>query len=337
MAVSMKEVAKRSGVSIKTVSNVINHVPNMSPATRERVLEAIRELHYVPNVQARSLVLKQKGAAKSQLGFRIGCIFPANVGKYESSYYTMIFKGLENEITQRCHQLSFIESVSSLEENVIRMNYLLSGEATDAVISFAAPGSEMHRRIEHLPHVLIGSHPHNESVSVDKLGGMAALMEHLYVLGHRSFGYVGALNDDRFKAFTFELFQRGLSANPDWIAECGFRFEAAKTAAWTILEKKDRPTAIVGVSDRVAIGVMHAAYELHLRIPEDLSIAGFDNRPESEMVYPPLTTVDANMEGMGRMAVRMLLERLADSTLDASCRILNSRLIVRQSTGSPSK
>ena len=107
MSANMKDVALRCGVSIKTVSNVINHLPNVGEKTRQTVLEAIRELNYVPNIQARSLVMKQP-AAKSQLGYRIGCIFPNGTGKYDNSYFTMILKGIEEEIISQGQQLSFI-------------------------------------------------------------------------------------------------------------------------------------------------------------------------------------------------------------------------------------
>ncbi len=336
MAVSMKEIARRCNVSIKTVSNVINRLPNVGEKTRREVLEAIRELNYVPNLQARALVMKQRGA-KSQLGYRIGCIFPARVNKYEDSYFTMIFKGIEDEVAARGQQLSFLASISELEENPLKMNWYLSPDQTDAVISFVGPDSRSFRRIAAHPLVLIGKQEGYESIGVDKFGGIAGLIEHLHSLGHFRIGYVGKLDDDRFRAFRLEAEQRGIPLHPEWFLDGPFGFASGKEAGYRFLALPERPTAVCCASDYTAIGFLHPLLDAGLRIPQDLSVTGYDNLPESALVYPPLTTVDVNMEGIGRLAVRVLLDQIAHPSPERSCHTLSSRIVIRTSTGKAGK
>ncbi len=331
-AVRMKEVAARCHVSIKTVSNVINRLPNVGEETRRAVLEAIRELNYVPNLQARSLVLKQTGS-KSQLGYRIGCIFPAGLNKYENSYFTMIFKGIEEELCARGQQLSFLASISELEENPLKMNWLLSPDQTDALLSFVGPDHRAFPRIAALPLVLIGKRKEYESVCIDKFGGMADLISHLCELGHTQFGYVGRLEDDRFRAFRMELEQRGLPVHPEFYFDSAFGFESGKRAAGKIPELPAPPTALCCASDYTAIGVIHALLEAGVRIPQEISVTGYDNLPESALVYPPLTTVDIQKEGIGRLAVRAVLERIRHPEEEPSCHTLPARIVIRSSSG----
>ncbi len=333
---NMKEIAERCGVSIKTVSNVINQRPNVGEETRSAVLQAIRELNYVPNTQARALVLKQQEAG-IRFGCRIGCILPAGVGKYDNSYFTMIFKGIEEEIVRREHQLSFIAPITELAENPLKLNHFLSPAQTDAVISFVGPGHPDFARIAALPLVLIGKQEGFESISIDKFGGVRDLVEHLASLGHTKIGYVGALHDDRFRAFRMELEFRGLPARNEWFADCAFGFAPGREAARKLLRQNELPTAIFGASDYTAIGVMHALGEAGLRVPEDVSVTGYDNLPESALVFPPLTTVDINKEGIGRLAVRTAFEQFRQPPEEHSCHTLQAVPVIRTSTGKAKK
>lgn len=334
MSANMKDVAQRCGVSIKTVSNVINRLPNVGEKTRKAVLEAIRELNYVPNIQARSLVMKQPGA-KSQLGYRIGCIFPNGTGKYDDTYFTMIFKGIEEEIANQGQQLSFLSSATELEENPLKMNWLLAPEQTDAVLSFVGPDSPLFERFSQMPFILIGGESKDcETVCIDKSGGAAELLRHLYDLGHRDIAYIGPLNDGRCRAFRFEAMQRGLSLRDDCMIESGcWGMEPGRTGAKRLLALEQRPTAVFAASDRLAFGVMHELQDAGLRIPRDISVAGYDNLPESRIVYPALTTVDINKEGTGRLAVRLLLDRIRNPQRENATHTLPTRLVIRTSTG----
>lgn len=336
MAVGMKDVAKRCDVSIKTVSNVINNAPNIGPATRARVLEAIRELNYVPNLQARSLVVR-KSAPKSHLGYRIGCIFPEGQSVYTNSYYSSIFKGIEEELAVQNAQLAFSIAVDELEKHPLKLNCLLSSENTDALISFPGPDNVIFDRISALPFVLMSGPTGYESVNIEKSGGVAEIIEHLYKLGHRRIVYVGDLKDERFHAFRFELSRRELSVRPEDYLECSFGLESGKSAGLALLKQKTLPTAIFAASDYTAIGVMHTLLAHGIKIPQDISIAGYDNLSESTIIYPTLTTVDPNKEGIGRLAVRTVLDRIRHPKREPSIHTLGSQLVIRESTGGASR
>ncbi len=201
------------------------------------------------------------------------------------------------------------------------------------MISFVGPGHPDFAKIAALPLVLIGKKEGFESISIDKFGGVRDLVEHLASLGHTRIGYVGDLNDDRFRAFRMELEFRGFPARKEWFADCVFGFVSGREAARNLLRQNELPTAIFGASDYTAIGVMHALGEAGLRIPEDISVTGYDNLPESALVYPPLTTVDINKEGIGRLAVRIAFEQFRQPSGEHSCHTLAALPVIRASTG----
>ena len=278
-------------------------------------------------------------AAKSQLGYRIGCIFPNGTGKYDNSYFTMILKGIEEEIISQGQQLSFISPAAELEENPLKMNWLLAPEQTDAVISFVGPDRPLFERFSKMPFILIGGKQKDyETVCVDKSGGASELLHHLYDLGHRDIAYIGPLNDERCRAFRFEAMQYGISLRDECMIESGnWEMEGGCTGAKQLLTLKQRPTAVFAASDRLAFGIMHELQDAGLRIPSDISVVGYDNLPESQIIYPALTTVDINKEGTGRLAVRLLLERIRNPQRENAIHTLPTRLIIRNSTGKVKK
>lgn len=328
--VAMKDIAVMCGVSVKTVSNVINKHPNVRDEVRRRVMEAIRETGYVPNLQARALVMKNAGPV-SQLGYRIGCIIVSAIRKYQDSYYLMIFKGIEDEIRRSGNQLVFIEVEEELQQDPLRSNFLLAAGNTDGIISFVGEESGIFSRMEKLPLVLIGQHRRFDSVSVSKVEGLALLMNHLHDCGHRAIGFVGGMTDDRFSSYLSEVNRYGLVQRQEWCFPVGYGFDAGHTAGEALLRLPERPTAMVCASDMTAIGFIHAMYEHGLRVPDDISVTGYDDIPEAKLIYPPLTTVDVNKEGVGRLAVRALLERIEHSDQEPCCRSLPAELIVRNS------
>jgi len=328
--IAMKDIAEMCGVSVKTVSNVINNHPNVRAGIRDRVLSAIRKTGYVPNLLARALVMGNAGPA-SQLGYRIGCIIVSGIKKYQDSYYLMIFKGIEEEIRKSGNQLVFIEVEDDLQKDPLRMNFLLSTGNADGIISFVGENSEVLSRAGKLPLVMVGENHNYDSVSIGKIEGIALLMGHLRNCGHRHVGFVGSTTDERFRAFMFELNHYGFECRPEWCFDEGFGFDAGHSAGERLMGLPDRPTSVLCASDMTAIGFVHAVCEKGLRVPDDISVTGYDDVPEAKLVYPPLTTVDVNKEGVGRLAVRALLERINHPEQDTCNRNLPVKLVVRNS------
>ena len=146
--------------------------------------------------------------------------------------------------------------------------------------------------------------------------------------------YIGPLNDKRCRAFSFEAMQYGISLRDDCMIESGnWEIEAGHTGVKRLLALTQRPTAVFAAADRLAFGIMHELQDAGLRIPCDISVAGYDNLPESQIIYPSLTTVDINKEGTGRLAVQLLLERIRNPQRENVIHTLPTKLIVRKSTG----
>ncbi len=328
--VSMKDVASLCGVSFKTVSNVINRHPNVRAEVRERVLAAIAETGYVPNLQARALVLKKAGPA-SHLGYRIGCVISEPIRQNSNSYYSMILRGIESEIRHAGHQLKFIEADDELLRDPLRLNYFISPENTDGMISFVAEQSAVFSRLCSRPLVLIGKHDKYDCVTSRKVDGIALVMNHLFQQGHRDIGFAGGADGDRRKAFLAELNRLQLEFRAEWCLGPGYGFAPGRTAAHALTKLPGLPTAMVCANDLTAIGMIHGLLEQEVPVPERVSVTGYDDIPEGQLIYPPLTTVNVNAEGAGRMAVRALLERIRNPEQEVCSRSLPVSLVVRGS------
>jgi len=172
----------------------------------------------------------------------------------------------------------------------------------------------------------------------DYSAGTRALMTHLLELGHRKIGFIygvaqEAQGSDRLTSYRQVQKEAGLSGNETFEMHCGDRMEDAYRAAYELLSRPERPTALLVINDMLAIAVIRAANDLGLSIPYDLSIAGFDDIPFSNYTSPRLTTVSGKAEESGRDAVRLLLRRFAEPDLPQQVTTSNIELIVRESTG----
>ncbi|MBN8216871.1 MAG: LacI family DNA-binding transcriptional regulator [Spirochaetes bacterium] len=340
-SISLKDVARLAGVSFKTVSNVVNQVEHVRPQTREKVLNAIRELGYRPNADARRLVLGARGGiGRSHSGLRIGCILRDQIAKYQSSYFTGVFAGIEAELKDRGHFLAFMESREELERNPLLFNALTGEAMLDGVISFVGTQerSFWNRLASAYPLVAIGGRGKELRVDADKSEGVRLAVEHLSGLGHRNLAFVGGgaadleTADMRPLAFLAELAARALPIEASWRGGIGFGFEVGYEEGKRLLALPRRPDAIVCASDLTAIGVVHALLSAGVAVPGEISVVGYDDIPEARLVHPPLTTIHVPLEELGREAVRLLLSRIADPGAPLAARLLPVGLIPRAST-----
>ncbi|MBI4978724.1 MAG: LacI family DNA-binding transcriptional regulator [Spirochaetes bacterium] len=338
---SMKDIARKCGVSIKTVSNVVNNAPHVKEMVREKVINAIREMGYVPNAAARQLVLgRTPSIGRRHSGLNIACILRGDIAKYQSTYFTGIFAGIESELKAKGHYLAFMESCEELERQPLLFNALLNSGAIDGIISFA--GSDRRDIYEKLtalaPVVGIGGTEHDVCVNADKARGMRLAVEYVSSLGHSDIGFLGGVKkgpgaDTRFTSFLAEMHARGLAVRDEWCLGDGFGFDIGRSAGSALLSGGKRPTAVLCASDLTAIGAVHSFLESGLSVPNDISVVGYDNIPESSLIYPQLTTIDVPKEDIGREAVRMLLARIAEPDVRPANRQLPVSLVVRGSSG----
>jgi DNA-binding LacI/PurR family transcriptional regulator len=336
-APTIRDVARLSGVSHTTVSFVINDVAgeSISEETRARVLEAVKLLDYHPSEAARSL--------NRRTSTLIGFALPES----ENAHYQEIAIGIERYVEE--HNFGLFRVLTHFEDaREQRCFTWLKQKRYDGLILIPASGSRLNEELNHLfdqgyPVVTLGvMHSRVDNVQAELERGEREIIQHLFELGHRRIGYIHGVADHTIFDYRLDACVRaqqklGLTVRDEWIHRCGPTVADGYNAAKMLFEgrsKKDCPTALVVVNDLLASAVVAALSSLGLRIPQDVSIATFDNTNLAQYtVFPPLTSVDYQAYEMGRQAAELLIARLAQRDRPRVHLEMRARLIVRQSTG----
>lgn len=327
------EVAAEAGVSFATVSRVINNDVHVRPETRERVLAAMQRLGFVANRQARSLA-----GGKSNL---IGLLVP-DLG---TGYIGEIIRGIDTELSwtgidlilYTTHRTATKESnyVANLARGMVDgLLLVLPRSPVDYLVTLTR---------QNFPFVLIDHQGTGEScpaVGATNWQGAYTATEYLISLGHKRIGFItGSMDlgcaENRLKGYRSALRTYHIDDTSELIYEGTFSQPDGYAGACALLDLENPPTAIFASNDVMAMGVMDAVRNRGLRIPDDISVVGFDNIPQSAMVYPPLTTVQQPLEQMGRVAAQMLISILKNGEKDPSRIELPTELVVRSSTSPP--
>ena len=337
MKVTVKDVARQAGVSVGTVSNVLNHKEGeFTQETRERVLQAVRDLKYRPNQVARSLVRRESraiGVTYIGLGPELsdnaylvevldGVVAAAAAESYNLVLYTRMPPGFEDE-----HLSHFTDG------RIDALCVIGTEEASPLVPMLAAAA---------LPFIVIGVEEPQPGVSwidVDNRVGATLATERLLRAGHQRvmhFGGVRAQRSARYRAGAFcrTMRRHGLPARLADVEWCDYNRRGGREAAERVLRQPDRPTAIFAADDQVALGVIDAARQMGLRVPEDLSVVGFDDCREAALSAPPLTTVRQPARSIGEEAARWLIHHLQSDRSDTiQCRV--QPVLVERATVGP--
>lgn len=325
-APSMQDVATAAGVSHQTVSRVVNNEATIRAATRAKVEDAIAELGYRRNLAARAL------AADRTLA--IGLIIPPGVDFGPTSMFHAIDRALRRH-GYRPVIASSARDADSLRESI---DFVL-GQQVDGVIVIAPhvwAAEAIERARVRTPLVSIQTRPssHAPSVSVDQRAGVRLLVEHLVSMGHVAVQHIAGPLDfqeglDRAEAFDDAVaahrIERGPRLAGDWSAASGFAAASQLSPA---------TTAVVCGNDQMAFGLISGLRAAGRRVPEDVSVVGFDDTPESRYFSPPLTTVRQDFTALGELATRTLLARI-DGRPDAVHAVLVPSLILRESSARP--
>lgn len=329
--VTIQDVARTAGVSVTTASRVLNNKDDVAPETYEKVRRVMQELNYTASLAAKGM--------RSRVTKVIGLVVPG----VSDVFYQEIIKGVGAGIHGSGYDLMIYTSErptannGSWEQEHVT---LLSSGLTDGciVVTPSAPAFPPGARI-----VVID--PQGDGAAVpsilarNKIGALNA-MEYLVGLGHQRIGFIGGRPDAlsairRREGYVDGLSAAGLPFNADWVIDGDYTRERGQEAAHSLLCLPEQPTAIFAANDKMAFGVMDAARELGLRIPEDVSVVGFDNLPEAAQVTPRLTTVDQSIQEMGRLAVKLLFDVLSGATLGATQIRVPTRLVIRDSCAAP--
>jgi LacI family transcriptional regulator len=331
-AVNITDVAQRAGVSISTVSRVLNNSDYpIRPETRQKVLEAIEELQFRPNDVARSLLLKQTHT--------IGLIVP----DISNPYYPELSLGVEATASEHGYAVIFCNTSRRPEKVEYYLDVLLQKRADGIII--AGGGTDLSQISQGTLRsdtkiALVGKHhlPF-PSVQVDNFGAAREITSHLLHLGHRHIAFIsGPPNltsvQDRLAGYKASLEERGISEDNRLICEGDFGAESGYSATLSLLRGEPTPTAIFAANDRMAISAMAAAADVGLRVPNDLTVVGFDDIITASLVRPSLTTVALPAYEIGASAMRLML-RLLEGEECPKTVWLPTQLVIRQSSGPP--
>lgn len=326
---SLEEVAKRAGVSTATVSRVLNNLEIVRPSTKARVLKAIAELNYQPNLHARTLA----GGRSNTIG-----MIASNL---ENPFFFDVFRSLEARA--RLHGYEVVVAHTDYDpERLVRSVRLMIGRRVAGlavVVSEMDPALMKELHAARTPCVFydVGKpHERMTNIRVNYRHGIERLVEYLHDLGHRRLAFVGhhttlAPTSERATAFVSGV--RKFSPEIEWRTEVDRDgLEGGRMAALRILAAGFQPTAIVCVNDFMAAGVMRALREKGLRIPEDVSVTGFDNVRLAEFCEPPLTTVHIPRDEVGRLAFAALVPDKEIPGIAGQEIVIEPEVVLRSST-----
>ena len=321
----MADVARAAGVSVATVSKVVNGRDGISQATFGKVLTAVNELGYEASLGARSL----RSHKTNVLGVLVAEFEP---------FSTELLKGVSEAIGGTGYELLAWSgghrgasvgwerrSLARLGGTLIDGAILVTPTVVDAGAGIPVVAIDPHTGPADVP-----------SVDSDNLAGAVLATEHLLGLGHRRIALLGGRPDLesarlREQGFRAAMAAAGVPVDESMVCNGGYRPETAEGPARELLTRADRPTAIFGANDLMAIRTVQVAHELGLVVPDDLSVIGFDNVPESALVSPPLTTVQQPLHDMGAAALDLLVRMLEEPDAEVSDVRLPTALVERGS------
>lgn len=328
----IEDVAAAAGVSMKTVSRVLNNEPNVREVTRARVMQMVEQLQYKPNLSARSLA--------GQRSYVVALVY-----NNPSRNYLMEIQSGMLEACRMSHYNLVLAPMGSGKQRAVDIKGLFEYFGPDGVVLIPPLTDDdvvlSYLEEHHVPFACIA--PRNPQsrigVMMDETAAVLALMDGLIALGHRRIGHIkgppshGACQW-RYKGYRDALKKAGIAYDPQLITHGEFSHESGISGANRLLDLANPPTAIFAANDDMAAGVIRAAYERGLVVPRDLSVCGFDDTPIARHIYPALTTVRQPTSEMGRLATLELLQHIRAPS--AGCMVhVEHALIFRESTRPP--
>lgn len=310
MAITIKDVAARCGLSVSTVSKAFNHYCDISEHTREMVQRTAREMGYFPNAIARAL--------KANRSYNLGVLFvDGSETGLTHDFFAAVLEGFKAEAERCGYDMTFINhhigrtAMSYLEH----CRYRNVDGICLACVDFHAPEVQELAAAD-LPCVSIDhAYPGRPCVLSENLQGMEVLVHRAFSLGHRKIAYVHGqsctVTDSRIAGYRRAMASCGLAVRREWLKTCVyFRPDRGREAALSLLRLPDPPTCILMPDDYACLGALEAASELGLRVPEDLSLGGYDGMRLAQHIRPRLTTIAQNASQIGMLAARRLVDAI---------------------------
>ncbi|MDR7342765.1 DNA-binding LacI/PurR family transcriptional regulator [Pantoea alhagi] len=324
---SIQKIARLAGVSVATVSRVLNNSDSVKDKNRDKVLNAIRDSNYQPNLLARQL-----RTARSSMVLVM-------VSDISNPFCAEVVKGIEETAEKNGYRILLCNSGADIDRSRSSLQ-LLAGKMVDGIITMDAFSKlpDLARMINKAPWVQCAEYADAGDIScvgINDAEASQAMVRYLAEKGHQR---IALINHDLSYKYA-RLRQRGYlsqlaSSQLDWqsIAYASeLSFNAGKQAMKTLLASEERPDAVFAISDTLAAGAMAAIQEAGLRIPQDIAVAGFDGTELSEMVFPPLTTIVQPSRDIGRQALALLLKKIDNPDAVAERTIMSWELVQRAS------
>lgn len=327
---TISQVAERAGVSVTTVSHVINETRFVSGAVRERVQQAMDELGYRPNALARSL---RRGETHT-----LGLILPDS----SNPFFAEVAQNIEVAAFEQGYNVILCNAQGAPSKERLYLDVLQKRQVDGLILLSTGEDGESLSQALHrdIPIVMLDRDlpaADADVVLVDNRLGAVVATNHLLELGHRRIGCISGpshINPSarRVSGYLDSLAGAGIAFDETLVVRGDFHPESGRAGAHALLSRPDRPSAIFACNDLMAIGAVRAACELGLNVPEDVSFVGFDDIQLASYITPPLTTVVQPKAGMARTAVQLLFERMADRSLPARRHVLSPTLVTRASS-----
>jgi LacI family transcriptional regulator len=332
--VTIREIADLAGVSIATVSRVMNGHSDVAEETRDLVMRVVRENGYATNRSARGLSAGRTGL----VGVLVPLVYPV--------YFSAILSGAAEALYEQELRLVLSPTQHEHDREVSLLDRLMHGMTDGALIVLPEESSEELARLLEQGYRFVVVDPRLPldervpSVSAAHASGADQAMSHLLGLGHRRIAAITGprgwvATEDRRRGYHAALAAKGILPEPALEVEADFEIGPGRDAAGHLLDLHDPPTAIFAFNDNLAIGALQAARDRGLRVPGDLSVVGFDDVEPATIVTPTLTTVRQPLAEMGRTAVNLLMRLLERQRFETLRVELATRLVVRESTGPP--
>jgi LacI family transcriptional regulator len=330
MPVTMRDVAQKAGVSIKTVSRVVNDQGEISDETRQRVMTAITELGYRPSRIARAMV--------TQRTHTVGMVIP----DITNPFFPEVARGVQ-DLAQAKDYNVFICNTDEYGHEELQTLYSLADQAVDGIIVFTSIVSDEKLRAfadSFRPIIAINryfEHPNVGLVIVDNYRGARLAMAHLLEKGHTAIATLTGNSASptkirRVRGYSDALTEAGLPVNQNWIIPDTPNMTNGYQATRQLLTQYPQITAIFAYNDLLALGALRACFELGRRVPADCAVIGFDDIQFASMVTPSLTTVHYDKYALGQMAINRLFEMIETPQATFSSIDVEVKLMIREST-----
>lgn len=330
MTVTIYDVAREAGVSMATVSRVVNNNPNVKPQTRKRVFEAIERLGYRPNAVARGLASKKTTT--------VGVVIP----DISNAIFGEVARGIEDIATMYHYNIILCNADKKKDREIRVINTLLEKQV-DGLLFMGGTVTEDHMeafRTSSIPIVLCATTDENgkmPAVDIDHEAAAADAVNVMIGKGHRKIAMIsGTLQDPavgyaRYQGYKKALEKAGIELSEDYVRIGNYRYESGMEAMKYFLGLEDRPTAIFAATDEMAIGAIHMIQDEGLRVPEDFSVISVDNTRMASMVRPQLSTAAQPMYDIGAVSMRLLTKLMNKENVEQVKFVLPHEIILRNS------